>query len=93
MRPKIWKVEHGTLTVTKVHVIDNNGGTSMWTHEEFLAKAGGILHSILKKTYGEKIYQEAVDLVMSLVADKQMKALLAQQNERPGGVEDNATDS
>ena len=91
MKPQIWHTKHGTLTVTKTHVIDNNGGTSMWTHAEFLGKAGGILHDILRKTYGDEIYQSAVDLVMSLEADRQMKELL--KNQRPGGVEDNAADS
>ena len=70
MKPKIWKTEHGTLKVTATHVIDSNGGITMWTHREFLVKAGGILHDILRKTYGDKIYFEAINLVEYIVWEK-----------------------
>ena len=63
LEQKTWKTKYGTLTVTPTHVIDANGGTTMWTHEEFLANSGGVLHDILRKAYGEDIYQEAMNLV------------------------------
>ena len=65
MKPKTWTTKHGTLTVTATHVIDNNGGASAWTHGEFLAKEGGVLHDLLRKTYGDTIYQEAMTFVRS----------------------------
>ena len=86
MKPKIWKTKYGTLTVTQQHVIDSNGGITMWTHGEFLVRAGGILHDILRKTYGDKIYQEAVDLVMSLEAERILRQC-------PDGAKENAADS
>jgi hypothetical protein len=79
MKPKKWITKHGTLTVTVTHVIDNNGGASIWTHEEFLARAGGVLHDLLRKTYGETVYNEAISLVRAFKS--------------PDSLEDKMTDS
>jgi hypothetical protein len=63
---KQWRAPHGTLCITTSRVIDKNGGSTVWSHEEFLHNDNKILYSILTAIYGSQVLDEVYKTLENL---------------------------